>query len=160
MERDFSYESEHLTYEDEQYPEGGIQCKNYVVCNTVLPKWWFDCKSNYLCTNCDMLFGQLEVKDRVPCPLCLEEKTGVAYTGCTHVVCIDCFKQSFYGDKSGFPVFPYPEIEQAYYEDAENPKWEHEYPFIRLYNEEWYTWDDRRVDSYDPKKSRRCPICL
>ena len=35
MERNFNY--------DEQYTEndgGGIKCKNYILCEAVLPLWW------------------------------------------------------------------------------------------------------------------------
>jgi len=54
--RDLAYEETHIGY-DEQYPEGGIKCKNYEICGGVLPKWWFDCKGHYLCVNCDVMFG-------------------------------------------------------------------------------------------------------
>jgi hypothetical protein len=54
---------------DEQYKEGGIKCKNYEVCNTVLPTWWFE--SNYLCTNCHMGFGkELTFYENKECSLC------------------------------------------------------------------------------------------
>lgn len=59
MKRDLEYENKNIGY-DEQYPiedGGGIKCKNYEICETVLPKWWFNCKGCYLCTNCDMMFG-------------------------------------------------------------------------------------------------------
>lgn len=40
MERDLNYENNNTAYDD-QYSEdeGGIKCKNYEVCNSVLPKW-------------------------------------------------------------------------------------------------------------------------
>ena len=59
MSRDIAYENNNIVY-DEQYPEkdgGGLKCKNYEICNTILPEWWFDCKGHYLCTNCHMCFG-------------------------------------------------------------------------------------------------------
>ena len=87
MERDLEYENNNI-YFDYQYPEedgGGIKCKNYEVCECVLPKWWFECKGNYLCTNCHMMFGTwgkghigkgiLEINYNLECPICLENKT-------------------------------------------------------------------------------------
>ena len=59
MKRDLEYENNNIGY-DWQYTEedgGGIKCKNYELCEDVLPKWWFECKGHYLCTNCDMMFG-------------------------------------------------------------------------------------------------------
>ena len=44
MERDFDYENSNIEY-DLQYTEkdgGGIKCKNYIICESVLPKWWFE----------------------------------------------------------------------------------------------------------------------
>lgn len=40
MERDFVYENNNIGYKE---GDGrGIKCKNYIICETVLPKWWFD----------------------------------------------------------------------------------------------------------------------
>ena len=47
MNRDLDYEKSNIGY-DWQYTQedgGGIKCKNHVVCEAVLPKWWFDCKA-------------------------------------------------------------------------------------------------------------------
>ncbi len=41
----------------------------------------------------------------------------------------------FYGNDVNEPTFPYPEIEDEYYEDEENPKWDSEYHLIKIYNE-------------------------
>lgn len=106
MERDFNYENNNIGF-DYQYTEedgGGIKCKNYELCETILPKWWFDCKSNYLCTTCHMMFGTwgkmpngnngkgiLEISDMIECPICLENKKGISQPKCQHFVCIDCF---------------------------------------------------------------------
>ena len=91
--RDFEYEKNNIGY-DWQYPQetgGGIKCKNYEICEAVLPLWWFDCKGNYLCTNCDCMFGTwsnpkagifktgkgvLPVVNNVECPICLEHYNG------------------------------------------------------------------------------------
>lgn len=108
------YEENNVGF-DEQYPEedgGGIKCRNYELCEAVLPKWWFDCKGQYLCTNCDILFGTwgsgvnahtgtgvLRVSDHVDCPICLECKRGISYPRCDHMACLGCFKRCMYGDE-------------------------------------------------------------
>ncbi len=107
--RDTEYENNNIAY-DYQYPEevgGGIKCKNYELCEVVLPKWWFECKNNYLCTNCHMLFGTwgesntgkgiLEINNNLECPICLENKRGISQPNCEHTLCIGCFKRCHYG---------------------------------------------------------------
>ena len=111
-EKDIEYENNNIAY-DYQYTKevgGGIKCKNYELCNEVLPKWWFECKGNYLCTNCHMLFGTwkfqnkeyktgkgiLEINDNLKCPICLEKKRGITQPNCSHTLCINCFKTCHY----------------------------------------------------------------
>ena len=158
MERDLDYESHSIGY-DEQYPDGGILCKNHIVCETILPRWWFDCKRRYLCTNCDMLFGRiLEIKDAVECPICLEVKKGITLSRCTHAICITCFKRCYYGDESGEPVFPYPEMEE-YWDTPEDPKWL-EYPLLQSYHQELNAWEDKKIEKYENEMHlRTCPLC-
>jgi hypothetical protein len=108
-EKDTEYENNNIAY-DYQYTEevgGGIKCKNYELCEVVLPKWWFECKNNYLCTNCHMLFGTwgesntgkgiLEINNNLECPICLENKRGISQPNCEHTLCIGCFKRCHYG---------------------------------------------------------------
>ncbi len=40
---DTKYEQENVGY-DWQYPEGGIKCKNYELCDEILPTWLYNCK--------------------------------------------------------------------------------------------------------------------
>ena len=165
MKRDLEYENNNIGF-DPQYPKedgGGIRCKNYELCEAVLPKWWFECKGNYLCMNCDIMrFGILDVSDNVECPVCLEVKRSISQPNCEHTLCIDCFKRCYYGDESreGEPPFPYPDIEDEYYDDQENPKWENDYPLIKIYNEEWNKWDDKRDQKRaNEKYLAKCPLC-
>lgn len=173
MNKDSYYEKNNIAHDD-QYPEpdgGGIKCKNYIVCGSVLPRWWFECKGCYLCTNCDMLFGTwssegkqytgkgiLETRDGFECPICLEVKKCISQPRCDHFVCIDCFKRCYYGDDSieGRPVFPYPDIEDEYYDDMDNTKWK-DYPLIEFYNEEFNRWDDEK--DTPEENLAKCPIC-
>lgn len=39
------------------------------------------------------------------------------------------------------PQFPYPELEDEYFDDPDNPKWELQYHLIK----EWREWDDRSI---------------
>jgi hypothetical protein len=174
MNRDLTYENNNIGF-DWQYPKengGGIKCKNYELCKSILPKWWFDCKGNYLCTNCHMLFdtwdeshkgkGILEISDNLECPICMENKRSITQPNCEHTLCIECFKRCYYGDPDtdNEPKFPYPDIEDEYNDDPENQKWESEYPLIKIYNEEWNKWDDKRYEKYNNEEYlRHCPLC-
>jgi hypothetical protein len=185
MTRDLDYENNNIAY-DFQYPKeegGGIKCKNYEICETVLPKWWYECKGHYLCINCHMSFGYydaentltgkkykhfgkgdgyLEIKDNIECPICLEIKRGIVQPRCEHFLCIECFKRCYYGDQNreGEPQFPYPEIEDEYYEDQRNTKWDIDYPLIKIHNEEWNEWDDKQIEKFNREKYlRKCSIC-
>ena len=177
MERDFDYENNNIGY-DWQYTEedgGGIKCKNYIICEAVLPKWWFDCKGCYLCNNCDMMFGTwssgeykqvgkgvLEMSNNLECPICLEIKECISQPRCNHSLCIICFKRCYYGDENieGKPIFPYPDIEYEYDDDTENIKWVNDYPLIKIYNEEFNKWDDEKTEKYENEKNLRiCSLC-
>jgi hypothetical protein len=177
MNRDFDYENNNIGY-DSQYIEEdgeGIKCKNYIICESLLPKWWFDCKGSYLCTNCHMMFGTwgsgenkhvgkgiLELSNNLECPICLEIDVCISQPKCEHSLCISCFKRCYYGDKNinGEPKFPYPDIEEEYYNDTKNIKWENDYPLIKIYNEEWNKWDDEKMKKYENEENlRKCPMC-
>jgi len=173
-EKDIEYENNNIVY-DWQYTEeegGGIKCKNYELCEEVLPKWWFECKGNYLCTDCNMSFGTwgeshtgkgiLKISDNLECPICLENKRSILQPNCEHTLCLDCFKRCYYGDNDleNEPEFPYPDIENEYDEDQENPKWKTNYPLIKIWNEEWNKWDDKRIQKYENEKNlKKCPLC-
>jgi len=163
MEKDLDYENNNIGY-DHQYPEGGIKCKNYELCECVLPKWWFECKGCYLCINCLISRnGQHEISDNVDCPICFEKKRGLKYPNCNHKICVDCYKRCYYGDnnRENEPKFPYPsDIEDEYDSDQYNVKWETEYPLIKKWNDEWNEWDDNRQYKYhDENYLRICSLC-
>jgi len=45
-EKDIEYETNNIAYYFQSTDDGGgIKCKNYELCETVLPKWWFECKA-------------------------------------------------------------------------------------------------------------------
>jgi hypothetical protein len=104
--------------------------------------------------------GILEIRENIECPVCLETKQGISQPKCDHFVCIDCFKRCYYGEEIEQPPFPYPEIEEEYDDDPDNPKWKTEYPLIGIYNAqsdllEQEKWDKRENEAY----LRSCPMC-
>jgi hypothetical protein len=109
-----------------------------------------------------MRFGDLKITEKLECPICLEISICVIQPQCTHHVCIDCFKRCHLNrnNPEGEPVFPYPEIEDEYFDSAENEsKWE-DYPLIEVYNNEWNAWDGAREEKYEREENlRKCPIC-
>ena len=175
MDRDIQYELLNTIY-DEDYKEKRIKCKNYELCETSIPVEQRECVGEYLCINCHMLFGTwkfqgreyktgkgiLEISDNLDCPICLENKRSIEQPNCEHTLCIECFKRCYYGDddSENEPNFPYPDIEDDYYEDQLNPKWETDYPLIKIYNEEWNKWDDKNTEKHENEENlRKCPLC-
>jgi hypothetical protein len=180
MPRDLEYEENNIGYDDDGCfgePGGkGIKCKNYELCKTVLPLWWYDCKGCYICTICDVQFGTwssgdtimtgkgaLEFKDDIECPVCLETTRGVTPPNCEHFICIHCFKRCYYGnDEPKDPEFPYPKIEEDYFSLVRpEEKYPDEiYPLIEAWNEECKRCDEEREDRYrEEEYLRHCPIC-
>lgn len=181
MTRDLKYEKDMVGY-DTQYPRetgGGIKCKNYEICEEVLPIWWYDCKGRYVCTNCDIMFGSwsnrdhdvyktgkgvLPIVDDIECPICLETKRSVTQPNCEHTICIECFKRCYYGDWSGAPEFPYSkEVEDMYYmdeSDYDHIKWERYYPLIKVWGAEYDKWYDECMNKHENEEYlQKCPIC-
>lgn len=102
--------------------------------------------------------GILEIHDNLECPICLKEKRSISQPNCEHTVCIECFKRCYYGDDE--PTFPYPDIEDEYYEDfhnpKQNPKWDTDYPLIKIYNEEFTKWIQKCENE---EYLHKCPLC-
>lgn len=163
MERDLEYESNNLI-------EDGIKCKNYKVCDTILPRTWLFLQNNYLCLDCHSMFGTwdagensslgkgkgaLETYNNMECPICLEIKETISQPRCNHSVCINCFKRCYYGDGNE-PIFPYPDIEDEYDSDPDNSKWHIDYPLIKKYQDAM----DEKYEKYENEDYlRKCPIC-
>ena len=111
MPRDLEYEEGNIGY-DYQYPNGGIKCKNYELCGTVLPDWWYDCKAHYLCTNCDMLLYELEFRDcpdDEECVVCNEKEKQVKFpANCGHWFCCKCSSDILFWDETRYHLSPEP----------------------------------------------------
>ena len=106
--------------------------------------------------------GILEISNNLECPICLEIKECISQPRCSHSLCICCFKRCYYGDVNinREPIFPYPDIEDEYYDDTKNIKWVNDYPLIKIYNKEWNKWYNKKIEKYNNEKYlRNCPIC-
>jgi len=184
MPKDLQYEQENVAY-DAQYPDGdGIKCKNYIVCGAVLPDWWYECKEQYICTNCDMSFGtwtsrdsrtgvvtnhtgkgELNVTPSAECPICLDTTVGVSQPRCDHYVCVPCFRRCYYGPKPTVqPKFPYSNAILEEYEtmvEGASDEWLTRFPLVRQWEnqiEACCDLDEERCAAETSSLSK-CPIC-
>ena len=74
----------------------------------------------------------------------------------------DCFADHYYGEcgDADEPVFPYPEIADEYWPDADNGWWDLEYPALRQYHQLHKSWIRRRRHKRMQRGGKRtCPIC-
>jgi hypothetical protein len=178
-ERDLVYETNNIGF-DMQYPNGGIKCKNYNLCEAVLPEWWFNCKGKYLCINCDC-FGWNELKFRNinnDCNVCYNNGIEMKFpTDCGHWFCVNCCKKILFWDETRYHLSPEPygcpscpngcinpiKGKQCYceeYDEIQN-NWENTHP------EEFKKWKDDEHDSISNSSeesgsvftSKKCPIC-
>lgn len=144
-------------------------CPNYVLCKVKAPQCIFYCHAS-MCTNCNITFGTwmggkgIPLKSEIDeCPICFDQHVqGISQPFCDHMICIKCFNRCYYGDDDeNEPQFPYSsEIEDEYYDDRENPKWEIDYPLIKEYNEAWDHWDEAKSEKRcNEEYLKRCPIC-
>lgn len=142
-----------------------IKCPNYLVCESLNPKWLYYCHREDLCTSCSVVdgSGKLSFSDEIiECPICLEHKLGVKQINCNHFICIHCFKRCHYGEERvDYPNFPYSkEIENEYEENPNDPKWERDYPLIKIYIETLDSIDNYYDQKYDNEENlRKCPLC-
>lgn len=166
MERDLTYENNNKIF-DVSTETNGYKCKNYILCNGTLPSWWWECKRNYICINCDIMFGKCELPifEEKECPVCLEITNGIELPHCKHIVCLRCFKRMFYSEGAILdmeePIFPYDEtIYDEFVEDENNPKWFLEYPLIKEYEKQWKIYCDKQ-DELEEKEEflKKCPLC-
>ena len=140
------------------------KCPNFLVCGSIVPEWLLLCKRGR-CVHCDMMFGKIMEFSEVPeeCPVCLETATCVNLINCDHKMCVSCFKRCCDGPpKSPEPPFPYPELEDEYFDGIGNTPANPMFydPLVVKYNRDWNAWDDAWNTSYSREKSlRKCPLC-
>lgn len=183
-ERNLEYESLNRILNPNGGSEYGFPCKNYKLCKSILPEWWFECKMCYICTNCDVTFGTwdrkngkgiLDYRESIECPVCMDENVeGMSFPNCNHFVCIPCLKRCVWGKEeiSQYPSFPYDDsdLEDKYIE-AKNKgedleKCFEEYPILQNYYKEEQILDE--INNTINKENEAefkvgnlglCPIC-
>ena len=179
--RDLQYERENIGY-DEQYPEGGIKCKNYELCKAILPPDWWEIKATYLCMNCEIFaFNELEFrKSNEECVICFTtnyEQQVKFPTNCDHWFCVSCSRNILFWDETRYHLSPVlfgcppcpnecinPEKgKQCYCEEYDKIRdaWEQEYPL------EYTKYNDAEDLSINLSEtipgsifsSKKCPLC-
>jgi hypothetical protein len=171
----FDFNSHH-TEDDNEY----IKCLNYKLCKSTLPKWWIDCKAQFLCTPCDELnLGELNFVDcGETCPVCLNEnQVCLIFPKCGHQHCTSCSKSILFWDETRYHLSQVPygcppcpngcinpiKGKQCYCEEYYliQDEWEHEHP------EQWSEWNDDDTNSIELSETtpgsvfntKKCSVC-
>lgn len=179
-EQDLQYEKDNIGI-DQRTGEEGIKCKNYELCQHILPQMWFNIKGYYICMNCD-IFGWKELKFREgieECIICNE--TGIKQvkfpTNCGHWFCVSCSRDILFWDETRYHLSPEPfgcppcpngcknpiRGKQCYcyeYDDILD-KWKEDNP------EQFEEYNDAEHESIDLSEttqgsvysSMKCPLC-
>ena len=116
IKKDLIYEENNR--EDSEFYENsqGIKCKNYDLCNSILPPDYYELNSNYLCYICGdkyyIGFGwnELEFKESSEeCIICNKINKQVKFpTNCGHWFCIVCSKNILFWDETRYHLSPVP----------------------------------------------------
>jgi len=172
--RDKEYEAANSIYTTEGYHD--IKCKNYEICQGTFDHRLVGSSFgipgyknyDYLCDNCILMFGKcidgkghLQIVDTVECPVCYESKRGVQQPNCTHTICIECFKNCYYGILIE-PTFPYSEEIERQCEEYGcitdyPPEFIEKYPLLVEYENEY----NKRLDAQEEMIhiNGKCPLC-
>ena len=183
--RDLQYEQLNTIY-DEAYERNGIKCKNYELCQHILPPEHYINYANYLCMTCGDLFAfgfgwnELEFRDSEnECPVCNEtdNKQMKFPTNCGHWFCVNCSKNILFWDETRYHLSPVPygcpscpngcvnpqKGTQCYckeYDEIQNI-WEHENSDKY---KEWNDAEDKSIENSEEPEgsvwgSKKCPLC-
>ena len=182
--RDLQYEQANIDY-DCQYPGGGIKCKNYELCESILPHDWWECTASYLCMTCDngfIGFGwkELEFKEsEEECVVCNEtgNKQVKFPAGCGHWFCVSCSRNILFWDETRYHLSPVPfgclpcpngcinpvKGKQCYCENYDEilEQWKQENPQqYKEYNDaEHLSVELSETTTGSVFGSKRCPLC-
>jgi hypothetical protein len=76
-------------------------------------------------------------------------------------MCVGCFNAGWCDEPSGPPDFPYSdEIISEWVGDKDNPKWDVEYPLLRLWDDAYDEWmEGVEVISQSLAYFMHCPMC-
>jgi hypothetical protein len=114
--RDYEYENNNILY-DEDYEENRIKCKNYELCESLLPQDHYINIGNYLCMTCGSWFkfglGWDEltfIDSNEECSICFNNCTKklIFPTNCGHSFCIKCSKNILFWDETRYHLSPEP----------------------------------------------------
>ena len=112
--RDLKYEQDNIGY-DQQYPEGGIKCKNYELCEHILSPDWWEKFQNYLCMTCGSWYkngfgwNELEFKStNEECIICSEmcSRQVKFPANCIHWFCIPCSQNILFYNETRYHLSP------------------------------------------------------
>lgn len=184
--RDLQYEQSNIDY-DSQYPEGGIKCKNYELCESILQPDHWKYYANYLCMSCGSWFkisgfgwNELEFKESdEECIVCNEtgNKQVKFPANCGHWFCISCSRNILFWDSSRYCLSPVPfgcppcpnkcinpiKGKQCYCEDYDEilDHWKEEYPDkYKEYNDaENLSIELSETTTGSVFGSKKCPLC-
>lgn len=133
-----------------------LPCYNSFVCNRICPLWCLNIHGG-TCINCAVSFGKLYFNGTNECPVCLDNKDLIKLPNCSHAMCSDCFKRCYmYSDDINEPPFPYPDIEEEYFDNQDDPQW-NQYPLIQRYHIDYDIWKSNVY--HQRQQLSRCPIC-
>jgi hypothetical protein len=184
--RDVEYETSNTIY-DECYERNGIKCKNYKLCQHILPPDHYEMLANYLCMSCGDWFkiggfgwNELEFREtEEECVVCKEiNYTQVKFpSNCGHWFCISCSRNILFWDESKYHLSSVPygcppcpngcnnpvKGKQCYceeYDEIQND-WEQEHP------DKYKEWNDAEHISIELSEtepgsvfgSKKCPLC-
>ena len=186
MERDLQYEQLNTIY-DEDYEENGIKCKNYELCQHILPPDHYEHLANYLCMTCGDWFkvggfGWNELEFRVreeECVICNETRNKQLKfpANCGHWFCISCSRNILFWDETRYHLSPIPygcpscpngcinpeKGKQCYCEEYDEiqDNWEINNP------DDYKRWNEAENLSIDSGEdnpgsifnSKKCPLC-
>ena len=186
MVRDLQYEQLNTIY-DEDYKINGIKCKNYELCQHILPPEHYENLANYLCMTCGDWFkvggfGWNELEFRVgeeECVVCNEtsNKQLKFPTNCGHWFCLSCSRNILFWDETRYHLSPVPygcpscpngcvnpeKGKQCYCEEYDEiqEEWEQEQP------DKYKEWNNAEYISIELSEniggsvfgSAKCPLC-
>jgi len=182
--KDLLYEHQNIS-SDKKYPKG-IKCKNYELCENILPPNHCKYYKNYLCmtcgdwNKCGFGWNELEfINSNKECIICYKicNKQVKFPTNCGHYFCINCSKEILFWDESRYHLSPVPfgcpicpngcinpiKGKQCYCEEYDKiqNKWKYNFP---LQFKNWINAEDLslEIDEHNIESvygSQKCPLC-
>lgn len=151
MIRDMEYEQLNIIY-DECYQRNGLKCKNYDLCENILPPTAYEEGTNYLCMTCGYGFGwnTLEFRESEEvCVVCQEttNKQVKFPTNCGHWFCIPCSRNILFWDETRYHLSPVPYGCESCPNGCVNPI-KGKQCYCEEYNEILNEWEQTQPDDY------------